>query len=629
MQGNGQYRIKGQELVRLGKFREGFGLIEQEPGFFRSDEFYNLPKEKRLTPGTPIAGKTVLLALEGGFGDEVAWGRYAQHAQAAGARVLVGTLPGSAGSLRTLRGAHTVKRFDFIGPDEYDYYLLGMSAPAYFGVNSPSDGATIPYIEAPAEHTARVRPLIHTIANGKTKIGVHWQGNKEYEHLEQKSFPARLLLPFAELGQLFSLQRDAGHNTLPPGAPVVDTQQGPADWEHTLAVIAEMDYIITGCTSIAHYAGALGKPVLLIINHSPSYYWADATQTTPWYPTVRVFRQERPGDWESALTAARAFLHQQLQQPAPASTPRQQKIIVSAVGGLGDHATAEPIIRYLIAHSPGADIRIAAHWPRVFEHLGVPVYPHNTVDAQGYTHLWTLPGPDTPLMQAANFLLCHMADYQALALLRRQIPLADREIRLAVSPAERLGLAHKLGGRDPRTMVVVHAGKSWRTKTFPLVWWQAVVDTLAQAGVPLILVGKSVSHLQGDTTGVVPVVCPPEVLDLRDTLSVGEFFALLEQAPILLSNDSAPVQIAGAFDNWIVMLATIKPPELVFPIRQGSTAYKTKALYKKLLADDIPFTPTSAAMSVDFAVDDWSVYLPAPAEVAAEVAGLYRSQSSW
>ena len=628
----GQNRTAGQALLAAGKFADGYRLIEQEPGFYRSDEFYKLPKDKRLARGTPVSGKTVLLALEGGFGDEVAWGRYAQHLKKAGARVLVGALPGSLGTLRTLLGADEVKRFDLIKPHEYHYYLLGMSAADYFDVSDPSAGTAFPYLFASLAYRERVRPLIEKIAAGRPKIGVHWQGNKEDERLEQKSYPAALLLPFAELGQLYSLQRDAGENTLPQGSPVVDTQQGPADWEHTLAVIAEMDYIITGCTSIAHYAGALGKPVLLIINHSPSYYWArlvnrgDATDATHWYPSVRVFRQPTPGDWEGALEQAKQYVETQLTEPGTRAKhdAGQRKIMISAVGGLGDHATAEPIIRFLLSQYPGADVRISAHWPRMFAHLGIPVYPHNSFDAAGYKHVWTLPGTDAPLMRAANFLLCHMADYQALAMLNRQIPLADKEIQLGVTDGDRAGLADKLKA-DPRKLVALHAGKSWKSKTFPLPWWQAVADGLAVQGMTVALIGKSTSHLKGDETGLVPVKTPQGGIDLRDKLGLGELFALLEAAPVLLTNDSSPVQLAGAFDNWIVMLATIKPPELVFPIRNGTTTYKTKALYKKLLAGHIPFDPLfGGAMQVDFEVEDWSIYLPEPQEVIQSVASIFR-----
>ena len=457
---------------------------------------------------------------------------------------------------------------------------------------------------------------------------MHWQGNKEYEQLEQKSYPAALLLPFAELGQLYSLQRDAGANVLPPGSPVVDTQQGAADWEHTLAVIAEMDYIITGCTSIAHYAGALGKPVLLIINYSPSYYWADATDKTPWYPSIRVFRQPAPGDWVGALAKAKQHLSNEVSQ-----TYFKKRILISAVGGLGDHATAEPIIRFLISQHPDADIRIAAHWPRMFAHLGVPVYPHNTFPAEGYKHVWTLPDPRSHLMQAACFLLCHMADFHALAMLQRQLPMADKEIRLGVTDEDRQALAEKMGKSDfpwgSRTspLVAVHAGKSWKSKTFPLEYWQQVVDGLAAAGLTIALIGKSASHLAGDNTGLVPVACPKGGIDLRDQLGLGELFALLEAAPVLLTNDSSPVQMAGAFDNWIVMLATIKHPDLVFPIRRGTTNYKTKALYKKLLMDELAFDPLNpVGMQVDIDVPDFAPYLPDPATVVAEVARIMNNE---
>ena len=638
MPNHGAKRLEGQALLAAGKFAEGFRLIEKEPGFYRSDEFYKLPKEKNLIlhhtrqwqgEALPfLEGKTVLLALEGGFGDEVAWARFAQLLKKAGARVLVGALPGSLGTLQTVRDADLVKRFDLITPDEYDYYLLGMSAADYFDVADPSLGITFPYLSASSEHRERVHPLIEKIAAGRPKIGVHWQGNKEYEQLEQKSYPAALLLPFAELGQLYSLQRDAGANVLPPGSPVVDTQQGAADWEHTLAVIAEMDYIITGCTSIAHYAGALGKPVLLIINYSPSYYWADATDKTPWYPSIRVFRQPAPGDWVGALAKAKQHLSNEVSQ-----TYFKKRILISAVGGLGDHATAEPIIRFLISQHPDADIRIAAHWPRMFAHLGVPVYPHNTFPAEGYKHVWTLPDPRSHLMQAACFLLCHMADFHALAMLQRQLPMADKEIRLGVTDEDRQALAEKMGKSDfPKgsltsPLVAVHAGKSWKSKTFPLEYWQQVVDGLAAAGLTIALIGKSASHLAGDNTGLVPVACPKGGIDLRDQLGLGELFALLEAAPVLLTNDSSPVQMAGGFDNWIVMLATIKHPDLVFPYRRGTTNYKTKALYKKLLMDELAFDPLSpVGMQVDIDVPDFAPYLPDPATVVAEVARIMNNE---
>ncbi len=308
----------------------------------------------------------------------------------------------------------------------------------------------------------------------------------------------------------------------------------------------------------------------------------------------------------------------------------KKNIMVSVFGGLGDHASAEPAIRYLREHLyPTDNFRISCFWPRMYEHLGVPVHVHNSFNPQGvvYRTFWTLPNPDSALSRSVSFLLTHMIDFHAMTMLMRMLPLKDREIRLVPNAPDRERIAARMQGIDPSKMVLVHAGKSWASKTLPLLWWQSTVDLLAREGLTVCLIGKGHSSVDGDKTGLVPVVCPPSGIDLRDTLELGELFALMEAAPVLLTNDSSPVQLAGAFDNWIVMLATCKHPDLVFPYRKGSTGYKTKALYKRLLADDILGEPVNGeAMHVDVPVADWSVYLPEPEEVVKEVATLYTQE---
>lgn len=302
----------------------------------------------------------------------------------------------------------------------------------------------------------------------------------------------------------------------------------------------------------------------------------------------------------------------------------EEPLLISADGGLGDHVTAEPAIRYLLDHFyKDKDVHIAAHWPEVFAHLPATVHPHN-FDRKGalYKTVWTLYNRTDPMWAAVCFLLAHMVDYTTMNMMQRMLPLADREIKLHVTDEARTKVKTLLGNINIKKVVAVHAGKSWQTKTFPLLWWQEVVDGLSGAGYTVCLFGKSTSPVPGDATGVVPVVCPPGGIDLRDKLTVGELFALLEAAPVLLTNDSSPVQIAGGFDNWIVMIATIKYPELVFPYRKGSTGYKTKALYKKLMAEEIFNTLDLSKVSVDFPVADWAPYLPEPAEVIREITSL-------
>lgn len=299
-----------------------------------------------------------------------------------------------------------------------------------------------------------------------------------------------------------------------------------------------------------------------------------------------------------------------------------ERIIVSVDGGLGDHVSAEPAVRYLIEKVyPQGDIHISCALPRVFAHLGVPTHLHNTFDGEerlSYRKIFTFP-TEGPIQQAVCFLVMHIVDFHAAALMYRSLPLLDKTVRLEVTAGDRAELARVLGGVDPRTLTLVHAGKSWQTKTFPLAWWQETVDLLAARGQKVALVGKRGSEV-GNQTGLVEVNAPPGALDLRDKLSLGSLFALLEAAPVLLSNDSSLVQIAGAFDNWIVMIATCKHPDFVFPYRVGSPYYKARALYKRLLIDDLPFEPLrDGALHVEVPVPDWTPYLPDPITVALEI----------
>ncbi len=131
-------------------------------------------------------------------------------------------------------------------------------------------------------------------------------------------------------------------------------------------------------------------------------------------------------------------------------------------------------------------------------------------------------------------------------------------------------------------MVLIHAGKWWPSKTLPLTWWQEIVDKLSEK-LTIGLIGKTLSEEQGFQ----PVECPNDGFDFRDVTTLGELIALISLTKVLLTNDSSPLHIAGAFDNWIVTIPTCKHPDHILPFRNGLQSYKTKALYKKLLLDDL------------------------------------------
>ena len=167
----------------------------------------------------------------------------------------------------------------------------------------------------------------------------------------------------------------------------------------------------------------------------------------------------------------------------------------------------------------------------------------------------------------------------------RQIPDKDKQIKLSFSPDH---MRKVLSIFDhPEDLVLVHPGVGWESKTFPVEYWNAIIKGLQNRGYKVGIIGKNMnkerelltthSYLDVDATGCV---------DFRDKLNLKELFALISKAKTLITNDSAPVHIAGAFDNNIVLIPTCKHPDYILPFRQGRKEYKSVALYKKIMDED-------------------------------------------
>lgn len=309
-------------------------------------------------------------------------------------------------------------------------------------------------------------------------------------------------------------------------------------------------------------------------------------------------------------------------------TMQEPKILIHVEGGLGDQASAEASIRYLKEKVfPYAEIHISCRVPRIFWHLGLTTHLHKNLsetlpDWHTFRQLETFQSRGK-LTESLCFFLSHTSNYHAASLLFRQLPLLDRGIQLGVYEEDRKNLQTILGSRYPKKLVVIHAGKGWKSKTFPLPWWQKVSDLLSDSEIPVALIGQAHGGGEDDLTSFVPIEARGNVIDLRNKLSLGELFALLESAPILISNDSGPVQLAGAFNNWIVLIPSCIHPDFMLPYRNGSPYFKAKALHKKLLADDQKWEPVRGDHIIpNYEVPDWSPYLPDPETVLEAVTSI-------
>jgi ADP-heptose:LPS heptosyltransferase len=163
-------------------------------------------------------------------------------------------------------------------------------------------------------------------------------------------------------------------------------------------------------------------------------------------------------------------------------------------------------------------------------------------------------------------------------------------------------------------LILIHPGRGWETKNFPVEWWQEVLDTLDRKGFKVGLIGKHVDNEHG----YMPVKCPPNGVDFRDKTSIMGMVALIDQAPVLISNDSAPVFIGGAFDNYIILIPTCKEGDLIMPYRNGEQGYKNVMLGKKVIRDDMPFrVPDYNVWQIRYFPEGHSIeeYLPETGEV--------------
>jgi hypothetical protein len=145
------------------------------------------------------------------------------------------------------------------------------------------------------------------------KIGIAWQGNPKFGRDRARSFRLEQFEPISQIPnvQLISLQRGFGSEQIQPLAnrlPVIDLGNQPQDFMGTAAIIQNLDLIITPDTALAHLAGALAIPTWLALPHAPDWRWLTNRDDSPWYPSIRLFRQQHPGDWPGVFARIAAEL---------------------------------------------------------------------------------------------------------------------------------------------------------------------------------------------------------------------------------------------------------------------------------------------------------------------------------
>ena len=298
---------RGWFLINQGKLQEGFKCLENG----RALNVYGGGKINTTKPiwdQSDLKGKTVILSMECGFGDQIIYARFATEIWKRGGTCIMCC----EGSLHPLflriPGVKECITLDQVSRTYHDFWIPGFSASWLFGHEFdtlPND----PYIFPKNESVDLWKTMLNT---DKVKVGIRWSGSPLFEHQQFRIFPAQKLIDlhkdFSHI-QFYSLQRDTDVKELPE--EINDLQHLIISWEDTAACIANLDLVITSCTSIAHLASAMGKPTWVIVPILPYHVWAYGGDHSPWYQkTTRVFRQTVFGDWTNTFQAVSDELKQ-------------------------------------------------------------------------------------------------------------------------------------------------------------------------------------------------------------------------------------------------------------------------------------------------------------------------------
>jgi tetratricopeptide (TPR) repeat protein len=306
-------------LLALGRFSLGWEAYEA-----RWDMLVDgLPiarrhaEHPRWNGQTTLAGRTLLLHAEQGLGDTLQFVRYAPKLARQGALVIVEAQPSLVPLLRTLDGVMQVVATD-VAPPAFDLQCPLLSLPLVCGTTLATIPGEVPYLTPPPERITSWRHRLgrpraghrHTVHR---RIGLAWSGNPNYPNDHTRSIPIRRLEPLlvrtdCEL-HLVQTSIPAAERAVLEGLPSVkDHSSALADFADTAALLSLMDLVICVDTAVAHLAGALARPTWLLLPFSAEWRWLTVRADCPWYPTMRLFRQPAPGDWDAVLAAvARAL----------------------------------------------------------------------------------------------------------------------------------------------------------------------------------------------------------------------------------------------------------------------------------------------------------------------------------
>jgi hypothetical protein len=269
-----------------------------------------LPENRRapLWDGRPLRDGTLLLIGDQGFGDTIQFCRYIPMAAKLCANLVVAASAEMQPLILQLPGIRQCTE-QWENMPSFDAYCPLSGLPRLFHANLDSIPAPVPYLRADPAKTQHWRRRLDSLApKGYRRIAIAWAGRPAHGNDFNRSMPLSRLDALGRLPEtvLVSLQKGPAQAEIGRyfgAAPLLNLGAEIADFTDTMAILAAVDRLVAVDTSVAHLAGAMGKPVSILLPYAPDWRWLMKRNDTPWYPTVTLCRQIAPGDWDSAVTA--------------------------------------------------------------------------------------------------------------------------------------------------------------------------------------------------------------------------------------------------------------------------------------------------------------------------------------
>lgn len=288
------------ELLVSGDLEQGWPEFEWRLEMAADRLKRNFPQPR--WKGEDPRGKTILLHAEGGFGDALQFVRYAPMVADRGARVLLECPAELLPLLRRVRGiSASFARGE--SPPAFDWQIPLQSLPGVFGTNLQNIPAMVPYISAPQESISRWSQRL--VADSSLKVGLVWAGSGTGgDARDLRSRSLELFAPFSSVRGVAFHGLQKGPDADQPGPAGLRLERLGAellDFADTAAAVLNLDLVISVDSSVAHLAGALGQPVWTLIPSIPDFRWLRERRDSPWYPTMRLFRQGAGEGWHSIV----------------------------------------------------------------------------------------------------------------------------------------------------------------------------------------------------------------------------------------------------------------------------------------------------------------------------------------